>query len=94
MGAARSTGVRWRTSKSIRRQQKTSKRFRASQPERIEYDESAGFEETDRLLLSALRYWEVQRDLIEERIPQLGRSPFLREKTISDRKAPRFTRSR
>jgi len=40
----------------------------ASQPERIEYDESAEFEETDRLLLSALRYWEVQHDLIEERI--------------------------
>ena len=68
MGAARSRGVRWRTSKSRRRQQKTSKRFGASQPERIEYDESAEFEETDRLLLSALRYWEVQHDLIEERI--------------------------
>ena len=71
MGAARSRGVGWRTSKSMRRQQKTSKRFGASQPERIEYDESAGFEETDRLLLSALRYWEVQRDLIEERIPAI-----------------------
>jgi hypothetical protein len=68
MGAAGSRGVRWRTSKSRRRQQKTSKRFGASQPERIDYDESAEFEETDRLLLSALRYWEVQHDLIEERI--------------------------
>ncbi len=68
MEAARSRGVRWRTSKSMRRQQKTSKRFGASQPERIEYDESAEFEETDQLLLSALRYWEVQHDLIEERI--------------------------
>ena len=68
MGAARSRGVRWRTSKSRRRQQKTSNRFGASQPERIDYDESAEFEETDRLLLSALRYWEVQHDLIEERI--------------------------
>jgi hypothetical protein len=45
-----------------------SKRLGASQPKRIEYDESAEFEETDRLLLSALRYWEVQHDLIEERI--------------------------
>jgi hypothetical protein len=45
-----------------------SKRLGASQPQRIEYDESAEFEETDRLLLSALRYWEVQHDLIEERI--------------------------
>jgi PIN domain nuclease of toxin-antitoxin system len=40
----------------------------ASQPERIDYDESAALEETDRLLLSALSYWEVQHDLIEERI--------------------------
>jgi hypothetical protein len=76
MGAARSRGVRWRTSKSMCRQQKTSKRFGASKPEPIEYDESAGLEETDRLLLSALRYWEVQRDLIEERIPAI-RSVFV-----------------
>jgi hypothetical protein len=68
MEAARSMCVKWRTSKSRRRRQKTSKHLGASQPERIEYDESAEFEETDRLLLSALRYWEVQRDLIEERI--------------------------
>jgi hypothetical protein len=31
-------------------------------------DESAEAEETDRLLLSSLRYWEVERDLIEERL--------------------------
>ena len=68
MGAARSMCVRRRTSKSRRRRQKTSKRLGASQPERIEYHESAELEETDRLLLSALRYWEVQHDLIEERI--------------------------
>jgi hypothetical protein len=61
MGAVRE-GREERRSKSIRRQQKTSKRFGASQPEYIEYDGSAGFEETDRLLLSALRYWKVQRD--------------------------------
>jgi hypothetical protein len=68
MGAARSLCVRGRTSKSRRRRQKTSKRLGASQPERIDYDESAALEETDRLLLSALSYWEVQHDLIEERI--------------------------
>jgi len=71
MGAGRSRSARWRTSNSVRKQQKTSKRFGASQSERIEYDESAEFEETDRLLLSALNYWEVQRDLIEERIPAI-----------------------
>jgi hypothetical protein len=68
MGAARSRGVRWRTVEVQTQMAKTSKRFGASQPERMDYDESAEFEETDRLLLSALRYWEVQRDLIEERI--------------------------
>ena len=30
-------------------------------------------EETDKLLLSSLRYWEVTRDLIEERIAALRR---------------------
>ena len=86
MGAARSRGARWRTSKSIRRQQKTSKRFGASQPERIDYDESAGFEEADRLLLSALRYWEVQRDLIEERIPAIRSVSVHSRETIFESK--------
>jgi len=31
-------------------------------------DEPADTEGTDRLLLSSLRYWEVERDLIEERL--------------------------
>jgi hypothetical protein len=31
-------------------------------------DESAEAEEIDRLLLSSLRLWEVERDLIEERL--------------------------
>jgi hypothetical protein len=68
MGATRSRGVRWRRSKSSRKPQKTSKRLRPSQPEPIDHDESGEIEETDRLLLSALRYWEVERDLIEERM--------------------------
>ena len=75
MVAARSICVKRRTSKSRRRGQKTSKRLGASQPERIEYDESAELEETDRLLLSALRYWEVQHDLIEERIAVIRSVP-------------------
>jgi hypothetical protein len=33
-------------------------------------DESAQDEEIDRLLLSSLRYWEVEHDLIEERLEQ------------------------
>ena len=31
-------------------------------------DESAQAEEIDRLLLSSLKFWEVERDLIEERL--------------------------
>lgn len=71
MGAARSRGVRWRTSKSGRRSRKASKRWRASQSEPIGpmgRDEYAEAEQTDRLLLPSLRYWEVERDLIEERL--------------------------
>jgi hypothetical protein len=31
-------------------------------------DDDDQAEKTDRLLLSSLRYWEVERDLIEERM--------------------------
>jgi len=37
-------------------------------PEILNGDESAEAEQIDRLLLSSLRVWEVERDLIEERI--------------------------
>jgi hypothetical protein len=33
-------------------------------------DESAQPEKIDRLLLSSLRYWEVERDLMDERVAQ------------------------
>jgi len=36
-------------------------------------NESAQAEEIDRLLLSSLRYWEVERDLIDERVAAMGR---------------------
>jgi hypothetical protein len=39
----------------------------------IDGDESADTEETDRLLLSSLRFWEVERDLIEERLAARSR---------------------
>jgi hypothetical protein len=68
MGAARSRGVRWRTSKSRRRLQKASKRLRPSLHQPIGHNESAELQPPDRLLLSALRFWEVKRDLIEERM--------------------------
>ena len=53
-----------RTSKSRRKPQKSSERSTALWPEPMDDDDQA--EKTDRLLLSSLRYWEVERDLIEE----------------------------
>jgi hypothetical protein len=35
-------------------------------------DEALHHDQPDRLLLSALQYWEVERDLIEERLDTLG----------------------
>ena len=54
-------------SKSRRRPQGSSKHSELLWPETVDHDESAEAEEIDRLLLSSLRYWEVERDLIEER---------------------------
>jgi hypothetical protein len=39
----------------------------------MEVDQSAEAEAIDKLLLSSLRYWEVERDLIEERLAAQGR---------------------
>ena len=54
-------------SKSKRRRQKSSQ---PSEPWRVETSDDNGSgaaEGIDKLLLSALRCWEVERDLIEER---------------------------
>ena len=42
-------------------------------PEILNGDESAEAEQIDRLLLSSLRLWEVERDLIEERMGVMSR---------------------
>jgi hypothetical protein len=67
MGAGRRRHIRSQKSKSGRRPQKSSKRSEVLWPEPTD-DESAQVEEIDRLLLSSLKYWEVERDLIEERM--------------------------
>jgi hypothetical protein len=36
---------------------------------------SVGCDPPDRLLLSALKYWEVERDLIEERLAVMRSAP-------------------
>jgi hypothetical protein len=73
MGAARPRRTNLRTSKSRRRLQKSNKRSGALWLETVDHDEFAQTEEIDRLLLSSLRLWEVERDLIEERIAAIKR---------------------
>jgi hypothetical protein len=74
MGSARSRRIRSKTSRSKRRAQKPSKHYKALRCAMPHHDATAQFESTHSLLLSSLRYWEVERDLIEERITAL-RSP-------------------
>ena len=72
MGAARATGMRWRRSKSRRILRKSNKRSRPWQRQPSDHDEAAEVEAPDRLLLSALKFWEVERDLIDERMDAFG----------------------
>ena len=63
----------WRMPNSKGRSYTSSRRPGALWPETGDPDESAQAEEIDRLLLSSLRYWGIERDLIEERMAQLDR---------------------
>jgi hypothetical protein len=73
MRATRPKRAKWRTLKFKRRPRKLSKRSGESQPETMDDNEFAQAEEIDRLLLSSLRFWEAERDLIEERVAAMGR---------------------
>jgi hypothetical protein len=57
---------------SKRRSQMSTRRSGTLWPETVDLDESDQAEEIDNLLLSSLRFWEVEHDLIEERMEQLG----------------------
>jgi hypothetical protein len=70
-GAARRRRGRWRRAKSRRKLQRTAK---DSRPNTLDPNESLR-DEHDRLLLSALKYWEVERDLIEERLATRRSAP-------------------
>ena len=72
MGAGRRRHKGWRAANSTRRRQRWGKREEAWRPEMVN-GESAEPEQTDRLLVSALRIWEVEHDLIEERMAAKGR---------------------
>ena len=73
MEAIRPKRAKWRALKFKRRPRKLNKRSGASYPEIMDDNETVQTEETDRLLLSSLKFWEVERDLIEERMTAMGR---------------------
>jgi hypothetical protein len=73
MGTAQPRSTRSRKSKFKRKPQRSSKPFEAWRLQVVPADELAESEEIDRLLLSSLRYWEVERDLIEERLAAKSR---------------------
>jgi hypothetical protein len=64
-GAARRRRGRWRRARSGRKPRREAK---DSGGETLTPDEVLHRDQPDRLLLSALNYWEVERDLIEERL--------------------------
>ena len=68
MGAERRKGMSSRKTKSGRTLQRSSKPSEPLWREPMGDDESAEGEDIDRLLLSSLKFWEVERDLIEERM--------------------------
>ena len=70
-GAAQRGRGRWRRAKSRRKLDKVSKNQGRNT---MKANESVGGDPPDKLLLSALKYWEVERDLIEERLASMRRS--------------------
>jgi len=58
-------GARQRRAKSRRKLERAAK---DSGRKALAPNEALHHDQPDRLLLSALRYWEVERDLIEERL--------------------------
>jgi hypothetical protein len=55
--------------KTKHRSQMSGRHLRPRWPDTDDGDQG---EENDRLLLSALKYWAVERDLIEDRLERLG----------------------
>jgi hypothetical protein len=64
-GGARPRRRKWRRAKSKGKLQRAAK---GPGQKTLDRDESLNGDETDRLLLSALKYWEVEHELIEERL--------------------------
>jgi hypothetical protein len=64
-GGARPKQGRWRRAKSRRKLETAGKN---SGHKTLAPEEAMHRDQPDKLLLSALNYWEVKRDLIEERL--------------------------
>jgi hypothetical protein len=74
MGAApRGRRGKWRRAKSRRKLQRAAAKDPG--PKTLDPDQAVRCDEPDRLLLSALKYWEVERDLIEERLDATRSAP-------------------
>lgn len=73
MGATKPKRAKWRPLKFKRRPRKLSKHSKTAQPETMNGNEAVQADEIDRLLLSSLRFWEVERELIEERVAAMSR---------------------
>ena len=67
-GGARAKRGKWRRAKTPRKLQKAA---RDDGKKAIAADDALHRNQPDRLLLSALKYWEVERDLIEERLASM-----------------------
>lgn len=67
-GGARVKRGKWRRAKARRKLQKAA---RDSGKKATPADGVLHSNQPDRLLLSALKYWEVERDLIEERLASM-----------------------
>lgn len=72
MRAGRLRRRRLRTFRSKGRLRKSNKSSNASSRAIGDDDETAQVEPAHSLLLSSLRFWEVKRDLIEERMTAIG----------------------
>ena len=68
MKAGRTTGTRSRNAKSRRRRRSSAELSGKLPPVMIANKETTDVERTPSLLFASLRYWEVERDLIDERL--------------------------
>ena len=73
MKAGRPRHMHLRRSKSKQKRQRPSKNYKVLAREMTDDDEVNQVEPTHSLVLASLRFWEVERDLIEERKAAINR---------------------